>query len=431
MERTNQDRANSAGIIDDIRRTVCEMVEHEMECSEAMRCATAAAQALSNVVTGHQQLQLSLMEQELAKSATATDTVFWRLLASISSQTNTAGLVLLLNSLKGNSETTKLLCSTEPGRLVASKLGQLFGDNEDDESDGKAMLFVLLSQITECGGLPLVLGSDPELNAYGLIDALAVHCSEHALPADYERAISKDLVTMLTRLLLRTQSILVRVWDESDEVYLAEDIGCDVDMSSIMAAHRCLAAIVSVLGLVTAEGNERIIAWVLECKTLNVVISLLGLLNKHLPRIESAQARQNSLQAANDTSSDADESIARLFMFKRDLIRIIGNVGHGNAAARDLVRELGGLSLVLDHMKIDDNHPFIKEYAVVALKGLLCDNQASQDFVREMEAVQAAQNPGLSRAGLQATVAKDGRVSIVRARHDDAKAEAGGEIQSE
>ncbi|KAJ2422873.1 Ataxin-10 [Coemansia sp. RSA 2531] len=144
-----------------------------------------------------------------------------------------------------------------------------------------------------------------------------------------------------------------------------------------------------------------------------MVIALLGLLSKHLPRIETAQERQHNLPTSGADPDNAD-SVKRLFMFKCDLIRIIGNIGHTSTAAQDLVRELGGLSLVLNHMKIDDNHPFIKEYAIVALKGLLHNNRASQDFVREMNVIEAAQNPELAKAGLQAFVNDDGHVSVKR-----------------
>ncbi|KAJ2607300.1 DNA-directed RNA polymerase core subunit rpc40, partial [Coemansia sp. RSA 1694] len=105
-------------------------------------------------------------------------------------------------------------------------------------------------------------------------------------------------------------------------------------------------------------------------------------------------------------------------MFKCDLIKIIGNIGYKSAAAQDLVRELDGLSLVLDHMKIDDNHPFIKEHAVIALKGLLSNNRANQDFLRDVNVVDSIQDPKLAKAGIQAVITNDGQVSVKQAAPD-------------
>ncbi|KAJ2831980.1 Ataxin-10 [Coemansia furcata] len=414
MDNTNQAMASDFDIIGDIRRTISGMMQHEMACSEAMRCITVAAQALSNLVTGNRRLQHTLIEQELAASESATGMVFCHLLASISSQTNTAGLVLLLNCLKGNSETTTLLCSTEAGRLIANKVGVMFGDDEDDESDVKTMLYVILSQIIKCGKLDLLLSGEPDVLAYGNLDALAVYCKEHNSSAEHENIFSKDLIVALTHLLSKSRDVLANAWeDTSDEHSLESDVHDDVNMDDMAAAHRCLTAIVSILGSITTDGSTGIIDWLLECKTIHMVIALLGLLNQHLPRIETAQERQTSLPASHADQGNA-ESTKHLFMFKCDLISIIGNIGYKNAVAQDLTRELGGLSLVLDNMKIDDNHPFIKEYAVVALKTLLDNNHANQDFVREMNVLEAAQNPELAKAGLQAFVTDEGQVSVKR-----------------
>ncbi|KAJ1813932.1 Ataxin-10, partial [Coemansia sp. RSA 2675] len=288
----------------------------------------------------------------------------------------------------------------------------------DDESDSKTMLYVILSQIIELGELSVLLSTAPDVLPYGLLDALAVYCNEHSATAEYEKVISRGLIAALTRLLSNSHDVLVRSWESSADVYSPEsDVHSNVDMDDMMSAHRCLAAIVSIFGTITTDGSARIIDWVLDCQAIHKVIALLGLLNKHLPQVSNAQERQHSLPT-NEADAGNVESVKRLFMFKCDLVRIIGNVGYKSTAAQDLIRELGGLALVLDHMKIDDNHPFIREYAVVALKGLLHNNSASQDFVREMSVVEAAQNPELAKAGLQAFVSDDGQVSVKRVAPD-------------
>ncbi|KAJ2128361.1 Ataxin-10, partial [Coemansia sp. RSA 678] len=106
--------------------------------------------------------------------------------------------------------------------------------------------------------------------------------------------------------------------------------------------------------------------------------------------------------------------IKRLFMFKCSLIQIIGNISHNNTAAQNLIRELHGLALVLDHMRIDDNHPFIKEYAVVALRSLLENNPTSQAYVSDMEAKGVVQDPKLASAGIQASLDSSGHISVKR-----------------
>ncbi|KAJ2023696.1 hypothetical protein IWW57_004019, partial [Coemansia sp. S610] len=66
MDNSNQNKAGDAGIVGDVRQTIADMIQREETCSEAMRCVTVSAQALSNLVTGSRQLQQPLVEQELA-----------------------------------------------------------------------------------------------------------------------------------------------------------------------------------------------------------------------------------------------------------------------------------------------------------------------------------------------------------------------------
>ncbi|KAJ2581900.1 copper transport protein, partial [Coemansia sp. RSA 1804] len=91
---------------------------------------------------------------------------------------------------------------------------------------------------------------------------------------------------------------------------------------------------------------------------------------------------------------------------------IIGNLSFKNIAMQDLMRKIDGLSLVLDNMRIDDNHPFIKEYAIVALKWLLENNKSSHDYVRSMEAGKPTLDPSIAAPGLKITVDDQNKISI-------------------
>ncbi|KAJ2827402.1 Ataxin-10, partial [Coemansia erecta] len=163
-----------------------------------------------------------------------------------------------------------------------------------------------------------------------------------------------DEKTVMYVILAQCHDLLQSVWQSAQTEH------CDVDMEDIMAAHRSLASTVSILGTITTDLEQQFAARILDSGIINQVVALLGLLSQNLPRIEKASTTPGS----NDTLETKDDSIKRLFMFKGNLIQIIGNISYRNPSAQDLVRELDGLALVLDHMRIDENHPFIKEYAV-------------------------------------------------------------------
>ncbi|KAJ2800571.1 copper transport protein, partial [Coemansia guatemalensis] len=92
-----------------------------------------------------------------------------------------------------------------------------------------------------------------------------------------------------------------------------------------------------------------------------------------------------------------------------------------NPVVQDQVREQDGLALVLDHMRIDENHPFIKEYAVVALRNLLEGNDASQDYVRHMGAIEAVQDPRMASAGFHTRIDENGQPFFERDQYQHEK----------
>ncbi|KAJ1648633.1 Ataxin-10 [Coemansia asiatica] len=403
MDKANQVAARKHAVVDDIKETIAAMTTRELVWTEAMKCGTAAAQALSNIVTGNKELQLYLMESELLscnssvidKKKDPEDSVYWHLLSSASGNTRMAGLVLLLNSIKVNSALARLLCSSDNGRLIAQKIGQMFGDDVNDESEAKTILYVLLAQFIENGCLADLLTETPTLDMFGLVEALAVYCNENK---DLGVILNDPSVYMLLQslsgILKSTHRVLGLVWDSKPATVAVADSNSPIDTDYLVSTHRSMAATLSALGLLTTDCSAEAVDQMIQSGIPHRVIELLGLLSTHLPRIESAKDQQDmSRQLLSE-----DSVTKQLFMFKRDLIRIIGNLAHRHTTAQNLIRDLDGLALVLDHMKIDDNHPFIKEYAIVALKSLLQGNTENQDFIRKMDdrGIAADQDPKLA-----------------------------------
>ncbi|KAJ2076884.1 Ataxin-10 [Coemansia sp. RSA 988] len=412
MDRGNQDKSSSAGIVDDIIYTIKLAAQHDIAYSEAANCAALAGQALSNMVTGNKKLQHMLVEKELtSNSSLPSETAYWYLLASTSNKAVISGLVLILNNLKGYAGLTKMFCSSQAGKALVAVIGERFGESEDDEAEEKTLLYAILSGIIECKCLELVLTDELVPKVCGLLDALAVYCNSNSDPAIYNRVSTNDLLQTINAILASCSTALLRIFRSSNE---AETIASDdiMDMQSIMVVHHALGSTISIIGSITTDMLPALVARISESNLVQQTIALLGLLSRQLPRIEKASMRINDSQ----TSSVAD-SVAHLFMLKRDLIQILGNVAYKNPVIQDRIREQDGLALVLDHMRIDENHPYIKEYAVVALKHLLEGNNASQEYVRHMGAIDTVQDPRMASAGLYTRLGEDGRLVIARDQH--------------
>ncbi|XP_068611454.1 ataxin-10 [Brachionichthys hirsutus] len=115
------------------------------------------------------------------------------------------------------------------------------------------------------------------------------------------------------------------------------------------------------------------------------------------------KAGGNVFSAAQDFSSFGEDSSSDspVVSFKAHLIRLIGNLCHGNAGNQDKVRELEGLALILDNCNIDSNNPFIGQWAVFAIRNLLEHNQQNQRLVAALEARGAADYSALGQLGFQ------------------------------
>uniref|UniRef100_A0A087Y0P0 Ataxin-10 n=1 Tax=Poecilia formosa TaxID=48698 RepID=A0A087Y0P0_POEFO len=96
--------------------------------------------------------------------------------------------------------------------------------------------------------------------------------------------------------------------------------------------------------------------------------------------IFSATQNFSTFTGEEDPASDSP-----VVSFKAHLIRLIGNLCHGNASNQNKVRELDGIPLILDNCNIDSNNPFISQWAIFAIRNLLENNQQNQEQVAALE----------------------------------------------
>ncbi|KAK3699908.1 hypothetical protein QZH41_016557, partial [Actinostola sp. cb2023] len=104
--------------------------------------------------------------------------------------------------------------------------------------------------------------------------------------------------------------------------------------------------------------------------------------------------------------------------FKRDLVRLIGNMCYQHTTNQDEVREKEGIPLLLDHCNIDDHNPYICQWAVFALRNVLQDNYKNQQIVASLDKRGLAENSRLRNFGIDVKQSDDGKVKLVRKKKD-------------
>lgn len=81
--------------------------------------------------------------------------------------------------------------------------------------------------------------------------------------------------------------------------------------------------------------------------------------------------------------------------FKCDLIRLIASLVYRHKINQDQVREMNGVTLVLESSQFDARNPGIKEVSIFAVRNLLEGNLANQQIVKDLEFRGTAENQAL------------------------------------
>ncbi|XP_017682180.1 PREDICTED: ataxin-10 isoform X2 [Lepidothrix coronata] len=101
--------------------------------------------------------------------------------------------------------------------------------------------------------------------------------------------------------------------------------------------------------------------------------------------------------------------------FKSHLIRLIGNLCYKNKENQDKVYELDGIPLILDNCSIDDNNPFVNQWAVFAIRNLTEQNERNQELIAGLEEQGLAEGSALDSMGLEMDK-QEGRLILRSAR---------------
>ena len=67
------------------------------------------------------------------------------------------------------------------------------------------------------------------------------------------------------------------------------------------------------------------------------------------------------------------------------------------------------MALVLGQCSLDDRNPFVREYAIMAVRCLLEGNDTNQALVAQLSPMAASQHPALAEAGFKVALDDDGK----------------------
>ncbi|KAM7308789.1 hypothetical protein ISCGN_012422, partial [Ixodes scapularis] len=107
------------------------------------------------------------------------------------------------------------------------------------------------------------------------------------------------------------------------------------------------------------------------------VLKVVHLLGKSGNNAFTPAPRLDDLVKAEEADSDVDPRRN----FKKELVRLVGNMSHRSRANQDLVRQVEGIALLLDVCNLDAKNPYIIQWVVLAIRNLLENNPKNQEVV--------------------------------------------------
>ena len=73
------------------------------------------------------------------------------------------------------------------------------------------------------------------------------------------------------------------------------------------------------------------------------------------------------------------------FEVEREIVRLLALLAHRRPAVQELVARLGGMATVLQRCQVDERNPFIREWALLAVRNLTEGCVANQDTIRNLQ----------------------------------------------
>ena len=101
---------------------------------------------------------------------------------------------------------------------------------------------------------------------------------------------------------------------------------------------------------------------------------------------------------------------------KTVLMQLVANICSMVQHMKDRIRELGGIPIVLNCCTSDVNHPMLREWALVAVKNMLENNDDNQKLVAELQPQGKVMRNGSVGPGIEAEVGPNGQVTLRKTR---------------
>merc|ERR1719495_465829 len=119
-----------------------------------------------------------------------------------------------------------------------------------------------------------------------------------------------------------------------------------------------------------------------------MMVELLQMINAHSKADEiQAPVELSDLDGHYSGRNECilEDGSGKKFSFKKSLVKILANVCYECRPNQNKIRELGGIELILNCCRVDENHPYLKEWALFAVRNLTKNNEKNIKFIEQFK----------------------------------------------
>jgi len=154
-------------------------------------------------------------------------------------------------------------------------------------------------------------------------------------------------------------------WEEEDSYFYAATV----------------ALLIPILGDYALVSNDSRKLLGERCGALMNAVELLGKMSSWSTSPTNPKMDQAKVKAI----TKEQRGIKTAYCVARDLVRLIGNACYKNKPNQDMVLKMGGVQLLLSRFALDDNNPYVREWATTAISTLTENNSEVQALIASIE----------------------------------------------
>ncbi|KNC97859.1 uncharacterized protein SPPG_06855 [Spizellomyces punctatus DAOM BR117] len=415
--QSNQKDAWEQGLYEpaeEIMSYLCSWLTSTKDCCTMMKdkvskCVNMGTQMLANMMTGNPEVQDKMWPRYFQEDAD----IFKQLLSTCDIHRVMFVLICIHNCIHKCPERCKYMTQTPLGRDILKCLLAKAQKMLQEECSAFDFIYAIFSNMIELDLTPNIMdaicdGMDPHrtriLSQYhvtflqlldGMLDAQA-NRSDDRPPIEigidtaiFFVAVTKKLVHSISR----------NAKQVKDNMQATDVFGLDVDG---------LVLILQFFARVTPELGPDAKMKLVKAGLADTLLTLLNLASKLYPR--STLSKRSSSDATPASSVPPQG----FFMIKSDTVKVLANLCYEAKEVQDEIRRIGGIPVILNECRVDDNNPYIKEHAILAIRNLCDGNTENQDLVASLtpQGIAPESEQMLDEAGIQAKVDDSGRVRV-------------------